>query len=233
MGEEGFYPPYSLAILHERLKEGLEPSPEERAALHLPYPQVPDLIKDYQTRRPTEFKEKFIAPFELKKILNYREFYSYFKLLSQGVAKNTLSGFGHTAEERSFASSRTGYRVSKWGYYGTIAGSVVGFNLVYTLPLWFRSFGLFWVIVGNTAMVFGSRALWYPVLTHYHQSMLSSASQCIASRKEELDKLVKAGVLQTEDCSHLAEFPPNPFNMQVNIEKKKIAVWSYFNRKKE
>ena len=129
MGEQGLYPPYTLTLLHERLREGLEPTTEEREALRLPYPPLPDLIRDYQSRRPEEFKAKFLASFELKQIVDYRRLFSYSKLLDEAVSKWTLSGFGNSQEEKDYVAGRRGYRFARLGAYATAAAAVVGFNL--------------------------------------------------------------------------------------------------------
>jgi hypothetical protein len=231
MGEEGFYPPFSLTLLHDRLREGLEPSTEEREALKLPYPPLPDLIRDYQSRRPEEFKAKFQDTFKLKKIMNYRQLFSYSKLLEEAVSKWTLSGFGSTQEEKDYTTGRRGYRFARWGAYATAAASVVGFNLIYTLPLWFRSFGIGWVLVGNFAMAYGSLGLWHPLVDHYRRQMITSGSLCISARKAELDNLVKTGAL-TQTYFNAAEFPPNPFTQQIQIEHDKIRIWSHLHATK-
>lgn len=230
MGEQGLYPPYTLTLLHERLREGLEPTTEEREALRLPYPPLPDLIRDYQFRRPEEFKAKFLASFELKQIVDYRRLFSYSKLLDEAVSKWTLSGFGNSQEEKDYVAGRRGYRFARLGAYATAAAAVVGFNLIYTLPLWFRSFGIGWVLVGNFAMAYGSLGVWHPLVDHYRRQMIASGSQCIQARQGEIDQLVQKGVL-TQAYHNSVEFPPNPFTQQVQIEHRKIALWNQIHAK--
>lgn len=224
MGDQGFYPPFTLTLLHEKLREGLEPSIEEREALRLPYPPLPDLIRDYQSRLPGEFKAKFLDPLQLKKIVNYRQLFSDSKLFDQAVSKWALSGFGNTQEEKDYVAGRRGYQFARWGAYATAAASVVGFNLIYTLPLWFRSFGIGWVLVGNFAVAYGSLGLWHPLVDHYRRQMITSGSQCLSARQAELNELVQKGVL-TRSYHSSVEFPPNPFTQQVKIEKQKIVDW--------
>ena len=231
MGEESFYPPYSLTLLQEKARSGQELTKDEKEALSLPYPELPQLIRDFKFRMPQVFKKRFLDEFELKKIVNYREMFTLSKLLEEGADKSTLSGFGATSEEQNYMSSRRMHKFFSFLSYAATAGSVVGFNMVYTLPLWFRSFGISWVLLGSFAMAYGTQGLFHPVVDYYRRQAITSGYSCIPQRREELLKLKASGVLSAPSFA-LAEFPPNPFAHQIVEEKEKMKVWKVARAKK-
>lgn len=231
MGEEGFYPPLSLALLQEKVRNGLTLTKEEAAAVGLPYPQLPPAIRDFKFRRPQEFLNKHVSNFELCRIPNYREMFTLSKLLEAGAKKKLLSGFGTTSEEQSYNSSRKIYRFANALYYAATAAGVIGFNVAVTMPLWFKSFGIGWVALGNFAVVYGTWGFWYPIVDHFRREMIVSGAEIVRKRREELLKLQEEGALNA-DIGDLPEFPPNPFHQQLEEEAKKLAIWKLATAKK-